>query len=639
MLKRFLQNAPLFSRLNDEERQALIERMHLQRFHQGDVLFEQGAPATALYVVRSGLLRLINVEDGRIVANLGPANLAGEADMILGLPYEVRGEAATDLDVWVLTREDWLDVIHEHPIIAIKVSSFLGQPVGDTRAYVATLLQQSPLFEDVPTHVLEALAEHMELDLKQHGELVYQANAPARYAYYIGEGRVALVSINPNDTDPFRYAAQGDWIGVEAVLRGGTYGAVARADGDVQLWKIPRDDLLDLVEQYPILREIFRRQQPEAETIDRIAARDALQQTNLFADLPLDVLDDVIRSLIVYHADVDEIVASPDEALDAMCIVHRGRLQIVEDGRVVATYEEGSVIGENILLTGRPLAQTIRATEPTTLWCLTKEAFERLMARHNELGSRVSLLLRDLLDEEGPKVASAEQQSFLRMFPLFFGLDDEALETIEQALQRQVYPAGTLIYHQGEWPEAFYLVYEGEVRVTNSRGKVSIIRPGGFLGETALLTGSEHAETAQTITDVVLYVLPRPDFEAMLERHPHIALSLSRTLSARLQRLQQKESATPLLEDSEASAARSTGALVFDREASRLSGPSFLDQMVDWFTYLSTGAKIRLAILALLFFWLMGVVAPWLVVQRLEGESMQMRQTHELVMVLEDMAL
>ncbi len=631
MLKRFLQNAPLFSRLSDEERQALIERMHLQRFHQGDVLFEQGAPATALYVVRSGLLRLINVEDGRIIANLGPANLAGETDMMLGLPYEVRGEAATDLDVWVLTREDWLEVIQVYPIIAIKIGSFLGQPVGDTRAYVATLLQQSPLFADIPAHVLEALAERMQLEIKQHGELVYQANAPARDAYYIGEGRVALVSINPNDTDPFRYAAQGDVIGVGSVLRGGTYGAVARADGDVQLWKIARDDLLDLVEQYPILREIFRRQQPETEAIDRIAARDALQRTSLFEELPLDVLDDVIRALIVSHAEAGETLATPDAPLNALCILHRGRLHVVEEGRVVAEYEEGSTIGENILLTGRPLSKTLLATEPSTLWCLTKDAFERLMARHNELGSRVSFLLRSLLSEE--KVERPEQQSFLRMFPLFFGLDENALQTIEQALQRQVYPTGSMIYHQGEWPEAFYLVYEGEVRVTNSRGKVSIVRPGGFLGETALLTGSEHAETAQAITDVVLYMLPRPDFEAMLERHPHIALSLSRTLSARLQRLQQKEQAPPALAESQSST-RTASALVFEREGSDLKGPSLWDQVQDWFTYLSTGAKIRLAIVVLLFFWLMGVVAPWLVVQRLEGGSMEMRHTQEYVMVL-----
>lgn len=631
MLKRFLKNAPLFSRLTDEERQVIAAHMHLQRFHQGDVLFEQGAPATAMYVVRSGLLRLINVEDGRIIANLGPANLAGETDMILGLPYEVRGEAATDLDVWVLSRNDWLDIIETHPLIAIKVGSFLGQPIGDTKTYLTTLLQQSSLFEDVPVHVLEALAEQMQLETKQHGELVFQANAPARYAYTIGEGRVALVSINPNDTDPFRYAAQGDWIGVEAVLRGGTYGAVARADGDVQLWKIEREALLDLVERYPLLRDIFRRQQPEAETIDRIAARDALQQTNLFADLPLDVLDDVIRSLIVEHVEPDEVLASPQEPLNALCILHRGRLQVIEDGKVLAEYEEGSTFGENILLTGRPLTQTIRAVEASTLWCLPKETFERLMARHNELGSRVSFLLRSLLSEE--QAASPEQQSFLRMFPLFFALDDEALAAIEATLRREVYPAGTLIYHQGEWPEAFYLVYEGEVRVTNSRGKVTIVRPGGFLGETALLTGSEHAETAQTITDVIVYAMPRPDFEAMLERHPHIALSLSRTLSARLQRLQKNETA-PLLQDSESASpsARAASALVFDRESARLS-THLWDQAIEWFAYLSTGAKIRLVIVALLFFWLVGVVAPWLVVQRLEGESLNMRETPAVVFV------
>ncbi|RME13204.1 MAG: cyclic nucleotide-binding domain-containing protein [Ardenticatenia bacterium] len=219
------------------------------------------------------------------------------------------------------------------------------------------------------------------------------------------------------------------------------------------------------------------------------------------------------------------------------------------------------------------------------------------------------------------------------MFPLFFALDDEALAAIEATLRREVYPAGTLIYHQGEWPEAFYLVYEGEVRVTNSRGKVTIVRPGGFLGETALLTGSEHAETAQTITDVIVYAMPRPDFEAMLERHPHIALSLSRTLSARLQRLQKNETA-PLLQDSESArpGTRAASALVFDRESGRIS-THLWDQAIEWFAYLSTGAKIRLVIVALLFFWLVGVVAPWLVVQRLEGESLNMRETPAVVFV------
>ncbi|NNF59103.1 MAG: CBS domain-containing protein [Rhodothermaceae bacterium] len=86
-----------FSLLTDEERQGLISSVEI--YQPGDVILDQGTDVhRALYVVASGLVRLMDVEEQRLIDMCGEGAQFGSYGLLQGgiLPYEARAVEATD---------------------------------------------------------------------------------------------------------------------------------------------------------------------------------------------------------------------------------------------------------------------------------------------------------------------------------------------------------------------------------------------------------------------------------------------------------------------------------------------------------------------------------------------------------------
>ncbi len=609
MKNQFLKNTPLFATLTDEERRLVAREMDVRRFPKGAVLFEEGTPADAFYLVKSGLLRLVERSAGnRVLANLGPGGLAGEVDAMLRRPYGVTAVAATDLHVWVMPAERWEALITHRPSIAVKLSALLGQPILDLTDHLASQLASCGLLQGVTPEAVRALAERMSPDIVPRGALIFQAGVQAEAAYFVESGEVVLVSTLPDAPEPFRQIGAGEFFGHMATIAGEPYGAVARAATEVQLWRITRSDLEVVLQQYPDLRRAFTQELKEHRlaAADRTAAREMLRRVPLFASLADDVLDMVAGHLQIHHVEPEEYLFRAGEPGIAFYLVSRGTIHLLDGDEVLEELQEGDFLGEMALLTGKTWAYDAKVITPAILWLLRKSEFDMLTARVPALATAVAeRLQRLLLEGRGPEEDAQEKVSTLRQFPLFAPLTDEELETMAVHLEERRFVAGSLIYRQGEPAEAFYLLSEGEVMLEGSHGRLIQVRAPGFFGEVGLLTGSHERETARAVTDVALFVLPRDQFELMISRYPQITLTLTRVLSARL--------AAEPLQPSEPVVGRdvpATAAVTVPTMEREEAGPGLLAELFTWFAARSRGAKVRLVLLALLLFWLAGVAAP-----------------------------
>lgn len=612
MKKRFLENAPLFNILSEEERQALAAHMELRQFSRGETLFEEGAPSTAFYLVRSGLVRLSERigQNGkeRTLANLGPGGLVGEVDLLVGRPHSSSARAVTEVDAWELTQEGLAAVLARFPTTSIKLSSFLGERVAELDRYLVERLARMPLLCQVERDALEALAGALELQEARRGALIFQAGAPADSLYLIEAGEVTLVSTLADDPEPFRQLGPGDLIGVEAVLSGRPYGAIARAATDAQLWRLQREDFESLAYRFSSLREALTRhaRQHRLSPADRSAAKAALRCVPLFADVPEDVLESVISHLVLRHVEKDEIIFRAGDPGDALYVIDRGVVRLMDESELVERLERSDFFGETALLTGKTRSLTAVASRPTTLWMLAKSDFDALSVHQPALGQAVSRILsRGLAREEAPARGADE----LRAFALFNGVRDEELPEIARRLRPRRVAANEIVFRRGDVGDAFYLLKSGQVKLIAQAGVVDLVRPGGFFGETALLTGNRRSHTSQAVADSELLVLDREHFEAVLSRFPSIALMLSRALSARLE---QTGVAPQPAETVVAPAARTRPApAALPVPATSLTvGERSLGGLAAWFAARSTGAKIRLLIIGLLLLYLFGVAAP-----------------------------
>ena len=114
-----------------------------------------------------------------------------------------------------------------------------------------------------------------------------------------------------------------------------------------------------------------------------------LSRVDLLRHLPPEAIEKLLTSVRERHVAAGETVFQAGDPGDALYIVGRGRvtvLQPAEGGeRAIAELGEGKAFGEMALLSSAPRTATIRAAEETELLQIDKNDFDRLVAEDRDL--------------------------------------------------------------------------------------------------------------------------------------------------------------------------------------------------------------------------------------------------------------
>lgn len=122
----------------------------------------------------------------------------------------------------------------------------------------------------------------------------------------------------------------------------------------------------------------------------------------------------------------------------------------------------------------------------------------------------------------------------------FTGLSADELEDMARVTRAQTYPAGHLLCQEGAYEEVFYIIASGEAVITKKVGeaegerKLRDVGEGDFVGEMALIQNAPRAASVRTTTPSTVLEMAKADFEAMLSRSPHMAISIIRTTLNRM---------------------------------------------------------------------------------------------------------
>jgi CRP/FNR family transcriptional regulator, cyclic AMP receptor protein len=111
---------------------------------------------------------------------------------------------------------------------------------------------------------------------------------------------------------------------------------------------------------------------------------------------------------------------------------------------------------------------------------------------------------------------------------------------VHDALERfaREFPAGTMLFEEGQPGDDMYIVVSGEVEIRHQVGDservLAVLAAGEFFGEMAILNGRPRSATAVVRTAARLLVIDGTTFEAMLRARPEIALRMIKALATRL---------------------------------------------------------------------------------------------------------
>ena len=130
------------------------------------------------------------------------------------------------------------------------------------------------------------------------------------------------------------------------------------------------------------------------------------------------------------------------------------------------------------------------------------------------------------------------QIQLLRLNAIFAPLPAPALEGLARALVPVQVTAGATIISEGEEGDCFYLIADGQVKVSKKGKEVATLTRGDGFGEIALLEGVPRTATVVADTDLELFSLEKEPFVLALTGHAAVARAAGDMVSQRLAELE-----------------------------------------------------------------------------------------------------
>ena len=134
-----------------------------------------------------------------------------------------------------------------------------------------------------------------------------------------------------------------------------------------------------------------------------------------------------------------------------------------------------------------------------------------------------------------------DEKELLRTVPLFSELSDADITSLGRLASRRRYPKDTVVFFENEEGDFFFMIVEGRIKVTilGDDGReiiLSMLGPGDFFGEMALLVHGPRTATIVTTSPTSVRAFHRSEFDSLLEQSPKVAVKILRTTAERLLR-------------------------------------------------------------------------------------------------------
>jgi CRP/FNR family cyclic AMP-dependent transcriptional regulator len=118
---------------------------------------------------------------------------------------------------------------------------------------------------------------------------------------------------------------------------------------------------------------------------------------------------------------------------------------------------------------------------------------------------------------------SKEAAELLRQVPLFSDLDQRELQDIASAMKSRTFSAGQEIAVEGQSGVGFFVIEDGQAKVTVGGDEVRTLGPGDYFGEVALITQGPRTATVTAASDLKTYGMTFWEFRPLVEDTPSLA--------------------------------------------------------------------------------------------------------------------
>lgn len=183
-----LEENPLFASLGHAALSKLVRRAELVSLATGEVLFRQGDPAGALYIVVRGAVVPIAEEEPRTrLGVLEPGEFFGEIALFTDQPRNATVEALVDTELLAIDRPGMWTLIRKHPEVLSVLLGFLRDRLIDR------LVRTSPLFRIFTSSKRSMIAQKFRFLEVADGRAVVEQHHPTEAVFILLAGHMDVV--------------------------------------------------------------------------------------------------------------------------------------------------------------------------------------------------------------------------------------------------------------------------------------------------------------------------------------------------------------------------------------------------------------------------------------------------------------
>ena len=216
------QEIPFLSNASARGRARVMERTQRQTFEEGDLIFSEGDPPEALYVISDGAVDVIHeLMDGteEVQRTLGPGRILGELGILGGHARTATAKAAQPSTLWAIEREAFLELYESEPPVAVEIATSMATYLLD-----ADVVAEDLLFLNLEGRVAKRLLAFLDAE----GRGVYPVTSTDNMSAEEVVERLQEVARNSATVQPYSN------LETLALLSGGSQAGVTAILNDMQ---------------------------------------------------------------------------------------------------------------------------------------------------------------------------------------------------------------------------------------------------------------------------------------------------------------------------------------------------------------------------------------------------------------------
>lgn len=237
-----LASTPLFAGLSQEALERLVQQLTLVHLGTDEILFHEGDPGDALYVIVEGEVAVLAEGPPRVeMARLGPGSFIGEVALMTDQPRSATVQALEDAELLRIDRKTLSNVLSTHGEVLAAVLRFVRDRLVDRWTRTSPLFRP---FDD--TQRVELAARFKFLEIDDGTKIITGGKRPdGLYIVLAGSFDVAgAARVGP-----------GELIGETALLSGTQFRSNVTASGKCLALCLPAADFRELIMTHPYVLE------------------------------------------------------------------------------------------------------------------------------------------------------------------------------------------------------------------------------------------------------------------------------------------------------------------------------------------------------------------------------------------------